>query len=49
MSLNNSEQTKDLPIALKTSCTSLVAGLWRIAIMPIDTSKTILQVEGKGG
>ena len=47
--LNNSEKTKDLPIAFKTSCTSLVAGLWRIAIMPIDTSKTILQVEGKGG
>jgi hypothetical protein len=47
--LNNLDETKDLPIAVKTSAASLAAGLFRIGIMPIDTCKTIMQVEGKKG
>jgi len=39
----------DIPIAAKTGAASLSAGLWRIAIMPIDALKTTLQVEGKEG
>jgi len=39
----------DLPIAAKTGAASFSAGLWRIAIMPIDALKTTLQVEGKEG
>ena len=47
--LNANEGTKDLPIFAKTMCASIAAGLWRINLMPIDTTKTILQVEGKEG
>uniref|UniRef100_A0A0K2SV24 Uncharacterized protein n=1 Tax=Lepeophtheirus salmonis TaxID=72036 RepID=A0A0K2SV24_LEPSM len=36
----------DVPVFLKTAAASVSAGLWRIAIMPIDTTKTTLQVEG---
>jgi hypothetical protein len=34
---------------LQTAFASLTAGAFRILIMPIDTTKTILQVEGKNG
>ncbi len=34
----------DLPVAVKTGAASVSAGLWRIAIMPIDALKTTLQV-----
>ena len=47
--LNHNEKTKDLPLSLKTFCGSLGAGLWRINLMPIDTCKTVLQVEGNKG
>lgn len=40
-------EDKDLPIALKTGAASLSAGIWRIFVMPIDTVKTTLQVDGK--
>lgn len=36
-----------LPLFVKTGMGSICAGLWRIFLMPIDTSKTIMQVEGK--
>lgn len=39
----------DLPIAVKTSVASLVAALFRILLMPLDTYKTMLQVEGNKG
>jgi len=39
----------DIPIAAKTGAASVSAGVWRIAIMPIDALKTTLQVEGKEG
>ena len=42
-------QTQGLPLPLKTACGSAAAGLWRILLMPIDTSKTAMQVQGKEG
>jgi len=42
-------QAAGLPLPLKTAAGSLAAGLWRIFCMPIDTAKTVLQVEGKAG
>lgn len=42
-------ETSDLPIAVKTACASTMAALFRILLMPIDTCKTILQVEGTKG
>lgn len=42
-------ETSDLPIAVKTACASTMAALFRILLMPIDTCKTILQVEGAKG
>jgi hypothetical protein len=38
-----------LPLPLKTACGSAAAGLWRIVLMPVDASKTALQVEGADG
>lgn len=34
---------------VKTGAASITAGLFRIFLMPIDTTKTIMQVEGKNG
>lgn len=47
--LDTLPETKDLPLPLKTACASLAAGLWRILLMPIDASKTAMQVEGSEG
>lgn len=47
--LNQSESTKDLPVAAKTACASTAAALWRVNLMPIDATKTIMQVEGANG
>lgn len=47
--LNNNDNTKNLSIGIKTFCGSFCAGLWRINLMPIDTTKTILQVHGNNG
>jgi hypothetical protein len=41
--------TQDLPIPIKTACGSFSAGLFRILLMPIDASKTVMQVEGADG
>jgi hypothetical protein len=43
------ETQPDLSLPLKTAIGSAVAGLWRIVLLPIDTSKTAMQVEGKEG
>jgi Mitochondrial carrier protein len=43
------EVSRDWPLPLKTLIGSCAAGLWRIVLMPIDASKTALQVEGKDG
>lgn len=37
------------PLPIRTACASLAAGAWRIFCMPIDTSKTAMQVEGQQG
>ena len=42
-------ETAALALPLKTACGSVAAGLWRIFLMPIDTSKTAMQVEGDAG
>lgn len=47
--LDSYESTRNLPVSIKTLAASSTAALWRIVIMPIDTCKTILQVEGKNG
>jgi len=47
--LNNMDETKDLPVGVKTLGASFAAASFRIVIMPIDTVKTIMQVEGKKG
>lgn len=47
--LNSYEKTKDLPLSAKTLCASFMAALWRVNLMPIDTLKTTLQVNGKEG
>ena len=36
-------------MGLKTLCASTSAGLFRIALMPIDACKTILQARSEGG
>ena len=47
--LNSNPKTKDLNIGIKSACASFGAALWRINLMPIDTLKTCLQVNGKKG
>jgi hypothetical protein len=39
----------DLPTFLTTLAASLLAGSWRVALMPIDTVKTSMQVNGASG
>jgi hypothetical protein len=43
------DSTRNLNVAIKTGGASLSAGAFRIALMPIDAVKTIMQVEGKNG
>lgn len=47
--LNSNESTEKLPIVVKTLAASLAAAGFRTLLMPIDTTKTMLQVEGKSG
>lgn len=47
--LESLPETKDLPLPVKTACGSITAGLWRIFLMPVDSSKTACQVEGVDG
>jgi len=47
--LDSIPELEVLPLPLKTACGSICAGLWRIVLMPVDTSKTVMQVEGKEG
>jgi len=46
--LESIPETQALPLPIKTAAGSITAGLWRIVLMPIDTSKTAMQVEGPG-
>lgn len=45
--LGNFQQTKSVPVLVQTLGSSVCAGLFRIGLVPVDTLKTILQVEGK--
>jgi len=45
----NSLQQTNLPTSVKTLVGSSLAASWRASLMPIDTLKTTLQVEGKNG
>jgi hypothetical protein len=47
--LASSEATKDLPVMAKTMAASGAAALWRINLMPVDTLKTTMQVQGADG
>jgi len=40
---------RDIPIFMKTGVASVMAGLWRVGMVPIDTWKTTKQVYGKDG
>lgn len=42
--LESFESTRTLPLPVKSAAGSITAGLWRIALTPIDTYKTTLQV-----
>jgi len=46
--LNSSDVTRNLPTVAKTLAASTSAALFRIFLMPVDSLKTIMQVEGKG-
>jgi hypothetical protein len=47
--IDANEDTKKLPIVVKTMAASSSAAVFRIGLMPIDTLKTTLQVEGAKG
>lgn len=38
-----------MKVFIISALSSIVAGLWRFFIMPLDTCKTVLQVEGNKG
>jgi hypothetical protein len=42
-------QLQELPVGVKTATASIMAGSFRIFLMPVDTIKTTLQVEGAKG
>lgn len=47
--LDSYDSTRDLPVFVKTVGASGAAAGFRMVITPIDTTKTIMQVEGKKG
>lgn len=47
--MDSFESTRKLPVMVRAAGGSIVAGLFRIFLTPIDTVKTIMQVEGKQG
>ncbi len=47
--LESFEATKNMPTVAKSALSSVGAATFRIALVPIDTVKTIMQVEGKNG
>jgi hypothetical protein len=49
MFLNEHPKTQNLPVFVKTLSASAVAASFRILLMPVDTIKTTLQVDGKAG
>ncbi|CAK0879713.1 unnamed protein product [Prorocentrum cordatum] len=47
--LGSHDATRDLPLVAKTFASASVASSWKIILMPIDTVKTMMQVEGAHG
>lgn len=47
--MNSHESTKNYPVMVKTFAASSMAAAWRIMLMPVDATKTIMQVEGTKG
>eukprot|EP01059_Diplonema_ambulator_P019997 TRINITY_DN33686_c0_g1_i1.p1 TRINITY_DN33686_c0_g1~~TRINITY_DN33686_c0_g1_i1.p1 ORF type:complete len:484 (+),score=136.99 TRINITY_DN33686_c0_g1_i1:66-1454(+) len=47
--LDSYDSTRNLPVAVKTVAASAAAASWRIFLTPLDTVKTIMQVEGADG
>lgn len=47
--LESTPETQALPLPIKTAIGSISAGTWRVILMPIDSSKTAMQVEGADG
>ncbi len=47
--LNSYEATATLPVGVKTIAASATAASFRILLMPVDTVKTVLQVDGRQG
>merc|ERR1711871_197241 len=47
--LDSFEMTENLPVGVKTIAASVAAAAFRIFLMPVDTFKTTMQVEGKDG
>ncbi|KAL8451965.1 hypothetical protein Emag_002537 [Eimeria magna] len=47
--LDSTEQTRNLPVGIKTALASCGAAGWRLFLMPIDAWKTTKQVEGGDG
>lgn len=47
--LGSHDATRDLPLVAKTLASASVASSWKIMLMPIDTIKTMMQVEGTQG
>eukprot|EP01039_Chlorochromonas_danica_P011001 gene11001-12249_t len=43
------QEMTDVPLFLQTGLGSLLAGLWRIGLTPVDNAKTTLQVSGSSG
>jgi len=47
--MEETENFRKLPLLIKTAFASTMAACFRILLMPVDTCKTILQVEGNKG
>jgi len=47
--LKSNPKTRDLPILIQSAFASLCAALFRIFLTPVDTIKTTMQTEGRGG
>ncbi|GIL50246.1 hypothetical protein Vafri_6480 [Volvox africanus] len=45
--MDSYDTTRGLPVGVKTLAASGAAGAFRVFLMPLDTCKTIMQVEGK--
>jgi hypothetical protein len=44
--LLNMLKESGMPVSVQTFCASMVAGLWRICLNPVDSFKTSMQVDG---